>query len=61
MANVTNPKVPIERTKVTIYDGFQTKGPSINSAKLRTDDGVDTLDNPAINWMKVNERMTKDC
>ena len=55
------PEILIECSKVTMYDGYQTKGPSIESTALRIDDAVDTVDNPAINWMKVNERVTKDC
>ena len=55
------PEILIECSKVTMYDGYQTKGPSIDSTALRIDDAVDTVDNPAINWMKVNERVTKDC
>ena len=55
------PEVLIECSKVTIYDGYQTKGPSIDSTALRIDDAVDTIDDPAINWMKIDDRVTKDC
>lgn len=55
------PPVEVECSKVTIYDGYQTNGPSIDSTSLRIDDTVDTVDDPAINWMKDDERISKDC
>ena len=55
------PPKEVECSKVTIYDGYQTNGPSIDSTSLRIDDTVDTIDDPSINWMKVDERISKDC
>ena len=51
----------IECQKVTIYDGYQTKGPSIDSTALRIDDSVDTVDDTALNWMLARERIEKKC